>query len=32
MEAKTMETAVKHPVRGAYQIGTGGDVRGRQEN
>lgn len=29
MEAKTMETAVKHPVRGAYQIGTGGGVRGR---
>lgn len=27
-----METAVKRLVRGAYQIGTGGGVRGRQVN
>lgn len=27
-----METAVKRLARGAYQIGTGGGVRGRQVN
>ena len=27
-----METAVKRLARGAYQIGTGGGVRGRHKN